>query len=67
MSDFEKLKEKLPSNEKLYSFLTGKKISDNEYEHNEYEVFHTFQMKMMKDYHNLYLKYDILLLAGDFE
>ena len=27
MSDFEKLKEKLPSKEKFYNLLTGKKIS----------------------------------------
>ena len=33
MSDFEKLKEKLPSKEKFHSLLTNKEINDNEYEH----------------------------------
>ena len=33
MGDFEKLKEILQSKEKFYSHLTGKKISDKEYEH----------------------------------
>ena len=32
MTDFEKLKEKLPNKENFYSSLTGKKISDKEYE-----------------------------------
>ena len=30
MTDFEKFKEQLPSNEKFYSFLTGKKVNDKE-------------------------------------
>ena len=29
MSDFEKFRKQLPSKEKFYSFLTGKKINDN--------------------------------------
>ena len=33
ISDFEKFKEELPSKGKFYSSLTGKKISDKEYEH----------------------------------
>ena len=33
MSDFEKFKEQLPSKQKFYSSLAGKKISDKEYEH----------------------------------
>ena len=32
ITDFEKFKEQLPSNEKFYSFLRGKKINDKEYE-----------------------------------
>ena len=31
MNDFEKFKEKLPSKEKFYSSLTGKKINDKEH------------------------------------
>ena len=33
MTDFEKFKEKLPSKEKFYSPLAGKKINDKEYDH----------------------------------
>ena len=33
MSNFEKVKEQLPSKEKFYSWLTGKKLSNEEYEH----------------------------------
>ena len=58
--------EKLPSKEKFYSSLTGKKISDKEYKH-VLNVWNKFEMKTMKDYHNLYLKCDVLLLADVFE
>ena len=40
MSDLEMFKEKLPSQEKFYSLLTSKKISDKEYDHVPcYELF----------------------------
>ena len=39
-----------------------KKISDLEYEH-VLKVRKKFDMKTMKDYHDLYLKCDVLLLA----
>ena len=58
-------KEELQSKEKFYSLLTGKEISDNVYEH-VLKVWNTFQMKTMKDYHDLYLKYNVLLLADVF-
>ena len=32
-SGFKNFKEKLPSKEKLYSLLTGKKVNDKDYEH----------------------------------
>ena len=63
LNDFEKFKEELPSKEKFYSSLTGRKITDKEYEH----VWNKFEIKKMKDYHDLHLKYDVLLLAGVFE
>ena len=66
MSDFEKFKEQLPSKEKFYSSLTGKTIIDREYEH-VLKVWNKFEMKTMKDYHDLYLKCDVLLLADVFE
>ena len=56
MSDSEKFKEELPSKEKFSNSLTGKKI-----------VWNKFKMKTMKDYHNLYLKCGVLLLADVFE
>ena len=66
MSDFENFKEKLPSKEKFYSFLSDRKISDKEYEH-VLKVWKKIEMKMMKGYHELYLKCDVLLLADVFE
>ena len=59
MSDFEKFTEKLPSKEKFYSSLTDSKISDKEYEYVLY-VWNKYEMKTMKDYHNLYLKCRII-------
>ena len=57
---------KLPRKEKFYSSLTGKKVSDKGYEH-LLKVWNKFEMKTMKDYHDLYLKRDVLLLADVFE
>ena len=57
------LKEQLSSKEKFYSSLTGKKISDKEYEH----VLNKFEMKTMKNYYHIYLKCDVLLLPDVFE
>ena len=61
MSAFEKFKEQLPSNS-----LTERKISDKEYEHVPI-VWNKFELKKEKDYHDLYLKCDVLLLADVFE
>ena len=66
ISDFGKFKEQLPGKEKFYSALTGKKIIDKEYEH-VLKVWNKFHMKTMKDYHNFYLKCDVLLLANVLE
>ena len=66
MSDSEKFKIELPSKEKFYSSLTVKKISDKEYDQ-VLKVWNKFEIKMMKDHHDLYLKYDVLLLADVFE
>ena len=44
MSDFEKFKEELPSKEKFYSSLTGKKVSWKEYDH-VLKVQNNFGMK----------------------
>ena len=66
MSDFKYFKEQLPSKEKFYSFLTSKNISDKEYEH-LFNVWNKFEMKKMKDYHDLQLKCDVLFLADVFK
>ena len=65
MIDFEKFKEQLPSKEKFYSLLTGKNVSDKEYQH-VLKVRNKFDMKTMEDYHDLYLKNGVLLLADVF-
>ena len=62
MSDFEEL----PSEEKIYTSLTGKKICDKEYE-DVLKFCDKFEMKTMKDYYDLHLKCDVLLLADVFE
>ena len=66
MTNFEKFREQLRSKEKFYSSLTGKKISDKEYDQ-VFNVWNKFEMKTMKDYHDLYLKCDVLLLADVFK
>ena len=65
MNDFEKFIE-LPSKETFYSSITSRKINDKEYEH-VLNVWNKFEMKTMKDYHDLYLKCDVLLLVDVFE
>ena len=65
MTDFEKFKEQLSSKEKFYNSLTGSNISDKEYDH-VLNVWNKFKMKTMKDYHDLNLKSDVLLLADVF-
>ena len=66
MSNFKKLKDQLPSKEKLYSSLTGKKISDKEYEH-VLKVWDKFEMKTLKDYQDFYLKCGVLQSADVLE
>ena len=60
MSDFAKFKEELPSKEKFYSLLTGKKISNKRYDH-VLKIWNKFEMKTIKDCHDLYRKYEVLL------
>ena len=55
MSDFEKLKEELPSKDDFYSSLTDRKNNDKEYEH-VLNFQKKIKMKEVKDYYNLYLK-----------
>ena len=67
VSCLSKLREKsLPPQEAFYSRLNDERISDADYDH-ALNVWRTFKMKTMKDYHDLYLKSDVLLLADVFE
>ncbi|CAB4033316.1 Hypothetical predicted protein [Paramuricea clavata] len=52
----------LPPKEKFYSSLSESHITDEEYERAQY-VWKLFGMKTMRDYHDVYLKTDVLLLA----
>ena len=53
LRDFEKFKKK----ETFYSSSIGKKVSHKEYKY-VLKIWDKFKMKMMKDYHDLYLKCD---------
>ena len=67
MDSFEKLAEKqLPLRQDFYSELNESEISENDYIHVQ-NVWETFEMKTLQDYHDLYLKTDVLLLADVFE
>ena len=61
MSTFEKFQERLTKKYNFYSLLTGGKISDKKYEH-ALKVWDKFELRTMKNYHNMYLKCDVLLL-----
>ncbi len=63
MTDFSKLSAtSLPPKEAFYSQLTDSYISDEDYEHAQ-KVWEAFGCETMRDYHDLYLKTDVLLLA----
>ena len=67
VSSIEKLAEtQLPPKEKFYSKLNDEDITDEDYQH-AIKVWNTFQCKTIKDYHDLYLKFDVSLLADVFE
>ena len=56
----------LPSKEQFYSQLSQQHISDANYAHAQH-VWQTFGCNTLGDYHDLYLKSDVLQLADVFE
>ena len=67
MNGFEKFSERqLPPKKDFYSKLNDCGITDKEYEHAEI-IWKEFEIKNLGEYHDLYLKSDVLLLADVFE
>ena len=66
MDCFDKFNEKLPPKEDFYSIMNNEHITNKDYKHAQ-TVWKTFKLKTMGEYHDLYLKSDILLLADVFE
>ena len=56
----------LPPYESFYSTLTQQNISTDDYEHAQ-NVWKVFECETLGDYHDLYLKADVLILADAFE
>lgn len=67
LSSFEKFNEtKLPEKTAFFSTLTNKHISDEEYDH-ALRVWQTFDIRSLGEYHDFYVKSDVILLADVFE
>ena len=67
MNSFEKFEDsRLPKKEDFFSILNNEHITDEEYQHAQ-NVWNEFGLSSMGEYHDLYLKSDILLLADVFE
>jgi hypothetical protein len=56
----------LPPREAFYSRLLKRECSEDDYAHAQ-RVWQKFECKTLRDYHDLYLKTDVLLLADVFE
>ena len=67
MTSWDRFEEtQFPPMEAFYSKLNISDISDEDYEHVQ-RVWSSFGMKNVGEYHNLYLKTDVILLANIFE
>ena len=56
----------LPDRQMFYSKLNDEHITEDEYAHAQ-TVWETFDCKTLGDYHDLYVKTDVALLADVFE
>ena len=66
MDSWEKFNEtSLPSKQEFYSNLNMEDIDETDYRHGN-NVFKSFKLENVGDYHDLYVKIDILLLADVF-
>ena len=67
MDDFEYFKEtRLPRKAAFWSRLNREGITNKEYKHVQ-DVYRKFECKNLGDYHDLYVRTDVLLLADVFE
>ena len=67
MNSFKKFdKCDLPNKDAFFSSLKGKSISDEDYSR-AIKVWNVFDIKNLGEYHDLYLKTDVLLLCDAFE
>ena len=67
MNSFEKFSERqLPSKEDFYSKLNDCGVSEEDYNYAKM-IWGKFDLKNLGEYHDLYLKTDVLLLADVFE
>ena len=67
MDNWERFNETLlPSKESFYSNLNMKNVDDIDYRHGN-NVFKRFKLKILGEYHDLYVQSDTLLLADVFE
>ena len=67
MDCFEKFDQtELPTKEQFYSILNDQHVTNGEYDHAR-KVWNMFKINMMGEYHDLYLKSDVLLLADVFK
>ena len=57
---------RLPDKERFYSKLNDEHITDEEYAHAQ-RIWEAFGCKTLGDYHDLYVKTDVALLANVFE